>query len=57
MYFKVITSGSLEEHIYLLGADGTTDTIVIDPGEAQPALNALNRRQKLRYDIAYARAF
>lgn len=43
MYFKVITSGSLEEHIYLLGADGTTDTIVIDPGEAQPALDALNK--------------
>lgn len=41
MYFRQITSGSLEEHIYLLGADGTTDTVVIDPGEAQPALDAL----------------
>jgi len=41
MYFKIITSGSLDEHIYLLGADGTTDTVVIDPGEAQPALDAL----------------
>jgi glyoxylase-like metal-dependent hydrolase (beta-lactamase superfamily II) len=41
MYFRQITNGSLEEHIYLLGADGTTDTVVIDPGEAQPALDAL----------------
>ncbi len=43
MYFKIITSGSLDEHIYLLGADGTTDTVVIDPGEAQPALDALEQ--------------
>ncbi len=41
MYFQQITSGSLEEHIYLLGADGTNDVVVIDPGEAQPALDAL----------------
>jgi len=41
MYFRQITSGSLDEHIYLLGADSTTDTVVIDPGEAQPALDAL----------------
>ena len=41
MYFRQITSGALDEHLYLLGADDTTDTIVIDPGEAQPALDAL----------------
>ena len=46
MYFKQITSGSLEEHIYLLGADGTSDAIVIDPGEAEPALDALKRDGK-----------
>ncbi len=41
MYFRQITSGALDEHLYLLGADDTADTIVIDPGEAQPALDAL----------------
>ena len=34
MYFRQITSGSLDEHIYILGADGTKDVVVIDPGEA-----------------------
>ena len=41
MYFRQITSGSLDEHIYILGADGTNDVVVIDPGEAKPALDAL----------------
>lgn len=43
MYFQQITSGSLGEHIYLLGADGSKDVVVIDPGEAKPALNALEK--------------
>ena len=43
MYFRQITSGSLGEHIYILGADGTKDVVVIDPGEANPALAALER--------------
>lgn len=43
MYFRQITSGSLGEHIYILGADGTKDVVVIDPGEAQPALDALQK--------------
>ena len=43
MYFRQITSGSLGEHIYILGADGTKDVVVIDPGEAKPALAALER--------------
>ena len=43
MYFRQVTSGSLDEHIYLLGADGTQDAVVIDPGEAQPALDALQK--------------
>ena len=46
MYFRQITSGSLEEHLYLLGADGTKEAIVIDPGEAEPALDALQRDGK-----------
>lgn len=46
MYFRQITSGSLGEHIYLLGADGTNDAIVIDPGEERPALEALKRDGK-----------
>ena len=46
MYFQQITSGSLGEHIYLLGADNTSDVIVIDPGEAEPALDALKRDGK-----------
>lgn len=41
MYFRQITSGALEEHIYLLGADDTAETVVIDPGEAEPALRML----------------
>lgn len=36
-----MTSGSLDEHIYLLGADDTDTCVVIDPGEAQPALDAV----------------
>ena len=47
MYFRQITSGSLGEHIYILGADNTKDAIVIDPGEAQPALDALARDGKI----------
>ena len=43
MYFRQITSGSLDEHIYILGADGTNDVVVIDPGEAKPALDALQK--------------
>ena len=43
MYFRQITSGSLGEHIYILGADGTKDVVVIDPGEAKPALDALQK--------------
>ncbi len=43
MYFRQITSGSLGEHIYLLGADGKKDVVVIDPGEAKPALDALQK--------------
>ena len=43
MYFRQITSGSLDEHIYILGADGTNDGVVIDPGEAKPALDALQK--------------
>ena len=46
MYFRQITSGSLDEHIYILGADGTNDVVVIDPGEAQPALDVLARDGK-----------
>ena len=46
MYFRQITSGSLGEHIYLLGADDTNDVIVIDPGEPEPALSALTRDGK-----------
>ena len=43
MYFRQITSGSLDEHIYILGADGTNDVVVIDPGESKPALDALQK--------------
>ena len=43
MYFRQITSGSLDEHIYILGADGTNDVVVTDPGEAKPALDALQK--------------
>ena len=43
MYFRQITSGSLGEHIYILGADGTKDVVAIDPGEAKPSLAALER--------------
>ena len=43
MYFRQITSGSLGEHIYILGADGAKDVVVIDPGEAKPALDALQK--------------
>ncbi|NLI53044.1 MAG: MBL fold metallo-hydrolase [Clostridiales bacterium] len=43
MYFRQITSGSLGEHIYILGADGGKDVVVIDPGEPRPALDALER--------------
>lgn len=43
MYFRQITSGSLGEHIYILGIDGSKDVVVIDPGEAQPILTALER--------------
>jgi glyoxylase-like metal-dependent hydrolase (beta-lactamase superfamily II) len=43
MYFRQITNGSLGEHLYLIGADGAKDVIVIDPGEAKPALDALER--------------
>ena len=43
MYFRQITSGSLDEHIYILGADGTKDVVVTDPGEAKPALDALQK--------------
>ena len=43
MYFRQITSGSLDEHIYILGADGTNDVVVIDPGEAKPALDAMQK--------------
>ena len=43
MYFRQITSGSLDEHIYILGADDTNDVVVIDPGEAKPALDALQK--------------
>ena len=43
MYFRQITSGSLGEHIYILGQDGAKDVVVIDPGEAAPALAALER--------------
>ena len=43
MYFRQITSGSLGEHIYIIGADGAKDVVVIDPGEAKPALAALER--------------
>lgn len=46
MYFRQITSGSLGEHIYILGADGTNEVVVIDPGEAQPALEALQQDEK-----------
>ncbi len=46
MHFRQITSGSLGEHIYILGADGAGDVVVIDPGEAQPALDALERDGK-----------
>ena len=41
MFFRQITSGSLEEHIYLLGADDTRECVVIDPGESQPALDTV----------------
>ncbi len=41
MFFRQITSGSLGEHIYLLGADDSTDCIVIDPGEQKPSLDAV----------------
>ena len=43
MYFQQITHGSLGEHIYLIGADGVKDAVVIDPGEPQPALDALEQ--------------
>ena len=43
MYFRQITNGSLGEHLYLIGAVGAKDVIVIDPGEAKPALDALER--------------
>ena len=43
MYFRQITSGSLGEHIYILGQGGAKDVVVIDPGEAKPALAALER--------------
>ena len=46
MYFRQITSGSLGEHIYLLGADDRDDAIVIDPGEEKSALDALKRDGK-----------
>lgn len=41
MFFRQVTSGSLEEHIYLLGADDSKECVVIDPGEEQPALDAV----------------
>jgi len=43
MYFQSVSSGSLDEHIYLVGADGTDEAVVIDPGMPQPALDALER--------------
>lgn len=46
MYFRQITSGSLGEHIYLLGTDNSNEVVVIDPGEPQPALDALSRDGK-----------
>ncbi len=46
MFFQQVTSGSLGEHIYLLGADDSKDCIVIDPGEVQAALNAVERAQR-----------
>jgi glyoxylase-like metal-dependent hydrolase (beta-lactamase superfamily II) len=43
MFFQSVSSGALDEHIYLLGADDTADAVVIDPGMPQPALDALER--------------
>jgi hydroxyacylglutathione hydrolase len=46
MFFQQITHGSLGEHIYLIGADGAKDAVVIDPGEPRPALDALEQAGK-----------
>ncbi len=43
MFFQAIESGALDEHIYLLGADGSGKAVVIDPGQPKPTLNALER--------------
>ena len=46
MFFQQVTHGSLGEHIYLIGADSENAVAVIDPGEAQPALDALESAGK-----------
>ena len=43
MRFLPITNGSLGEHAYLLGTDGTKDCVVVDPGLPKPVLDVLER--------------